>query len=47
MHEAKSVNTQGIKNLNDLFSGQWSIVEKNEVKVEKQPPSRVGIENGV
>ena len=37
MHEAKSVNTQCIKNLNDPFFGQsqWSTDEKSEVKVGK------------
>ena len=28
MHEAKSVNTQSNKNLNDTFFYQWSIDEK-------------------
>ena len=45
MHEAKSVNTQCIKNLKDPF-GQWSLDKKSEVKVEKQAPPGGRAENG-
>ncbi len=37
MHEAKSVNAQSIKYLNDPFFEQWLIEEKSEDNVEKQP----------
>ncbi len=35
MHEAKSVNTQPMKNFEGCFFEHWSIDEKSDVKVEK------------